>query len=334
MISIALSIPTIEIECLNEKISLWDFWVYNSALYKAVVLNFGDKSKLSIEICSVLEELQEYGVEALKKFDCSFAERLMYLSHPESFIYSYTWKTEVSRSNPVFEITLKRVKSDRRDITIGGKTRKVYRPEIYFKDGINIVTNVYVDEKDHRKKVHGNEALGKKALGKDTDDGMKFSLYLQAHALRRLEERVDTLPKRLLPTRIILLSEKAKLIFYKGTYLLRYNIYNIALGYFICEFIDDIVVAKTFLFISQGGTPEGDALSQKLSIERGGKQYLNLTKLSHFTGSDIRDDPTLLPILKECKLDHLCRDFKKPSEGLTESALYIRDMLQLDSVGS
>ncbi len=334
MISIELSIRTIEIDCLDEKISLWDFWVNNSALNRAVQLNFSEESKLSIEICSILDEVDGYIVDAFKTFDRFFAKRLMQLSAPESFIYSYTWKVEMSGNNPLFEITLKRKKSDRRDITIRGKTRKVYRPEIYYKDGITLVTNVYIDEKDYREKNHGNEALVKKALGQDPEDGMKFSLFFQAHALRRLEERLDTLPKRGLPNRIILISEDPRLILYKGTYLLRYNIYNTALGYFICEFIDDIVVAKTFLFISQDGTPEGDALSKKLSIERGGKQHLNLTKLSHFSCSDIREDATMLSILKECKLDHLCVNFKKPRKALTESALYIRDTLQLGSVGS
>ncbi len=156
---------------------------------------------------------------------------------------------------------------------------------------------------------------------------------MQAHALRRLEERVDTISGKQLYQFISRVSEEPRLISYKGSNLLRFNYYNNPLGYFVCEIVDDIVVVKTFLFISQDGTPEGDALSKKLSIERGGKQHLNLTKLSHFSFSDIREDATMLSILKKCKLDHLCVNFQKPREALTESALYIRDTLQLDSVG-
>ncbi len=132
MISVELSTRSVELSFLDEKISLWDYWVYSSNIRKALIQNFKKDSKSHLDLRSILDKMDKCFNEVIDKFDHSFSARLMTLLSPENFVYSYTWKAEKRDKLPRYVITLNREKTERRDIIMAGKSRKISRPEIYW----------------------------------------------------------------------------------------------------------------------------------------------------------------------------------------------------------
>ena len=90
-----------------------------------------------------------------------------------------------------------------------------------------------------------------------------------------------------------------------GCFLVDYGPENCKLGYIVCEITSKEVIAKTFLFLTMDGTPEGDALYRRLKLSRHDKSYLGLDNLDSLLASDIKDDPTIRALLRECNVDHI-----------------------------
>ncbi len=164
--------------------------------------------------------------------------------------------------------------------------------------------------------------------------GKSYKVYIQAHALRRLEERLH------LDTRITHIKFLSSVQFdlpreFQGSVLIPVissDKKQHRVGYFLCAFTKTVCVLKTFLFISQNGTPEGEKLNEQLAINKIDKEYLELDKLHHFTQSDIKSDTTLRPIFESCQLDHLF-EIKEESDrhpDFLENATFIKEMLQLN----
>ncbi len=297
--------PNVKIPGVDYYISMWDFWVHSLSLQNAVTKNFSPESKVYKQVTDMLDLVSSYTEEVHDHFNNSLAKKFMPYSNPESFIYGFRLEIVTTGLEPRIVIHISREESDRRKIVFNNKERTVFRPAICWRNSIIIKPEV---------KLNNNI----------------YDLYIQAHAIRRMEERLKPITAKEFLRYIIMRKDlEPELIPYKGSYLLPFSYcYIVPVGYFVCEIIEDICVIKTFLFISQDGTPEGDQLSQKLDIKRVGKSHLKLAMLNHFIESDIREDERLTSILEECELKHLIEDFRSP-EKLKESAKYIHDTLQL-----
>ena len=113
-------------------------------------------------------------------------------------------------------------------------------------------------------------------------------VYIQSHAIMRLLERVDCF-----------LSGVAQMNIYESlisptiTYdqnhklLIEYSVFKTKIGYFRADIVDGIILIRTFLFITNSGTPEGDLLEKNLGLQKSDKQYLAIDKLSTFMNSDL-----------------------------------------------
>ncbi len=171
--------------------------------------------------------------------------------------------------------------------------------------------------------------------------GTIYDLYIQGHALKRMEERIDV-SKYVVQDLLTFDTEYSMVREYRGRLLIpvfepnRADTYREAhlgnrIGYLIGTICEDVVLIRTFLFLAQDFTPEGDKLSQLLELKMIDKSYLKLDRLEHFTRSDLRKDETLRPIFKAARLDHL---FDVEDAGvlpeLTGSAEFIREMLELN----
>ena len=135
--------------------------------------------------------------------------------------------------------------------------------------------------------------------------GREYPIYIQNHAIDALEKRIDTSKTSLLLFHLVCSLEKPELRFYEGKYLLTYRISSEKkVGYFVCTFVSDCIVLRTFLFITYDGTPEGDLINIKLELDRQSKTYMGLEKHSTYEvalhDEDLKEHlPSLNPARKQ-----------------------------------
>lgn len=85
----------------------------------------------------------------------------------------------------------------------------------------------------------------------------------------------------------------------QGQQLIAIKVGDIKLGYVTDEYIQGVVLTKTFLLLTNNSNPEGEKLKALLSPEKNDSQYLDLDKLSHFVKSDIPTNKELYNYFKE-----------------------------------
>lgn len=151
---------------------------------------------------------------------------------------------------------------------------------------------------------------------------MEVALYTQPHVFDRLRERVDCFDapvlKLLMDTSIL---EPETCVLSEGHALLTFSVFGYKLGYFVVELVDGVAVIKTFLFLTNDGTPEGKRLQKNLGLSKLDKAYICLDKLSTFVHSDLRNDPLICGILKESGCDLLLHiDPKVLEVGIRKAA--------------
>jgi len=133
-------------------------------------------------------------------------------------------------------------------------------------------------------------------------------VYIQSHALIRLNERLDTISNYLLFPNLFISCVKTKTIpLKKNNALILFDYFNYTLGYFVAEIVNDAVVLKTFLFVTSSGTPQGDLLDKELNTGKLEKNFLKIDRLSTFVNSDIMQDERVRSIFKKAGLDYLER---------------------------
>lgn len=122
-------------------------------------------------------------------------------------------------------------------------------------------------------------------------------VYVQAHALNRLSERMDGVTKGFLHL-YIYVSLKNPEIYRnkKGEWLFEFKLLNHKVGYFVADIIDQKIILRTFLFITNNGTPEGDKLLEHTGFLKEDKQYLAIDKFSSFMHSDIKNNERIKSI--------------------------------------
>ncbi|MFN8254492.1 MAG: hypothetical protein U0W24_02305 [Bacteroidales bacterium] len=163
---------------------------------------------------------------------------------------------------------------------------------------------------------------------------MPIKIYIQLHAIERMKERLGEFINELLGP-IITLSMLEKLITRtpKGGFLFAVRYMSIKLGYLEADLVGNILVIRTFLFITNNGTPEGNKLEKLLSIKKEDKKYLGIDKLDCFLSSDIKQNPELKKIFEKAgcgnlfKMDEFIK--KKPATRF-HSAQSILKYLCLD----
>ena len=122
-----------------------------------------------------------------------------------------------------------------------------------------------------------------------------FDVYIQAHALERLYERLDCIVKAALRISALASLSRPRVHTGKGrTRLLEFRFNDKQkLGYFVTEVLKDKVVIRTFLFLTQEGTPEGDRLKELMDASREDAKYWALDRISTFLESDIQNNERL-----------------------------------------
>ena len=142
-----------------------------------------------------------------------------------------------------------------------------------------------------------------------------LDIYIQSHALQRLSERLDCMSKVLVHF-FVIASVCTPLIAYDtlGRLLIEYRIAEYKAGYLRADIVNGCILIRTFLFLTNNGTPEGQKLEEMTGLGKLDKKYLAIDKLSAFMSSDIRSNESVMQLLHksgcECLLD-LHQNLKK-----------------------
>ncbi|MES2455001.1 MAG: hypothetical protein V4594_05660, partial [Bacteroidota bacterium] len=73
----------------------------------------------------------------------------------------------------------------------------------------------------------------------------------------------------------------------------------------VCMIHEEMVVIRTFLFITNDGTPEGKKLSELTRVQLLDKQFLGIDTLAGFIKFRVADDPILKALFKEADCESL-----------------------------
>jgi hypothetical protein len=126
------------------------------------------------------------------------------------------------------------------------------------------------------------------------DYKVPIPVYIQSHALHRLAERLDILDTYETQVNVInTLRAPLFLRVSKYCYLLEYCLSGKKVGYLSCEYINNQLLIKTFLFLTNNGTPEGKKLFELTGLGKLDKKYLSLDKMSCYINSDITSNKTI-----------------------------------------
>lgn len=135
-----------------------------------------------------------------------------------------------------------------------------------------------------------------------------LNVYIQSHAINRLIERIDCFWIGVV--QLNMYSSLMKPIITHDTnhnLLIEFTIFNTKAGYFRADIVDGVILIRTFLFVTNSGTPEGQLLEKNTGLQKLDKKYLNIDKLSTFMNSDLDKNLHVQQLFKnagcQCLLD-------------------------------
>ena len=135
---------------------------------------------------------------------------------------------------------------------------------------------------------------------------LQLAIYIQSHALQRLWERIDVYPHSEVQVNMIISLVNPVIIRTgKNTGLIEYRINEHKYGYLVCEYIDGDILIKTFLFLTNNGTPEGQKLNELTGLNKEDKKYLAIDRISSFIASNIEQNELLKKLFMECGCESL-----------------------------
>ena len=215
-----------------------------------------------------------------------------YTSIMDGLFWPATEFVPCSLGNVALRVTVRYAPPVRRDVAIGGETRPAYRCGGAYQSN------------DLRWVEWDGTALG---LGRPGP----FSVFVQKHAMLRACERAPIQNPQLVMDGMFTSLLNPEVADRLGDDLLvKYTLLGCHLGYLVATVAGDIVVVRTFLFLTMQGTPEARKLSERLGLRRADIEYLKLDRLDTFLHSDLRLDEELTSAFDDCGCGHLLKVWK------------------------
>jgi hypothetical protein len=146
-------------------------------------------------------------------------------------------------------------------------------------------------------------------LGSTSDFAdLPMQACIQSHALSRLRERLDTCNLGTIHSELFFAFEKKQFApLANNRALAAFEVFGEKVGYLLVEIVDGAAVVRTFLFITNSGTPEGTRLDHELRVGKMEKEYLQIDRLSAFVKTDLPQDQRVRNVFERVGLGHLCR---------------------------
>ncbi|MDR1130560.1 MAG: hypothetical protein LBK96_06225 [Prevotellaceae bacterium] len=125
-------------------------------------------------------------------------------------------------------------------------------------------------------------------------------VYVQQHALDRMKERLGlVLPAFNTIILIGALIRKEIISIAKNRALIACFASELKIGYLLAEITDSVILIRTFLLLTNGGTPEGDKLSQLSGLQTEDRKYLSIDTLQGLANSDITQNETICKLFRD-----------------------------------
>jgi hypothetical protein len=239
-------------------------------------------SKLSTSVENTLAEIH---IEYFHKvFEVIFQEVFKHFYFDKESIYPCFEFCETAGHKRYPQVTIKKFSPDKRVFSIEGKSRNAYGCYHFGPSDVFPIT-----------------------LKENTVNNIKpAAVYIQDHAINRMVERL-----KITPSGYMFESVSRSLIdpVVSGrdgeSYLVDYYYANQKMGYLVVHPVSDILLIRSFKFITMSGTPEFYKLKRELRGDRQDFEYLGLDTVDGLMNSDLHKDPKLRQIFKNCGLSHL-----------------------------
>jgi len=133
-----------------------------------------------------------------------------------------------------------------------------------------------------------------------------LDIYIQAHAIQRLKDRLDGIPEGLVHSNIFGSLRDPKIMqLPNGKLFIECRLFEKKAGYLVASVVEGVILIRTFLFLTNNGTPEGEKLAKLTGLKKLDKSYLAIDKLSAFFASDIRDNEKVMNIIRKADCESL-----------------------------
>jgi hypothetical protein len=129
---------------------------------------------------------------------------------------------------------------------------------------------------------------------------LKLPIYIQQHAIDRMKERIGGLVPPAFYKFILTdaLVRKKFILTAKNRLLIACFTNELKIGYFVAEMVDGIILIRTFLLLTNSGTPEGNKLAQLTGLETEDRKYLSIDTLQGLANSDIEQNEAFCNLLR------------------------------------
>ncbi|MDR1096882.1 MAG: hypothetical protein LBL57_01990 [Tannerella sp.] len=130
--------------------------------------------------------------------------------------------------------------------------------------------------------------------------GPELPVYIQQHALDRMRERLGlVIPAFHVTVLVGALLRKDIIPVTKKRMLIACFTDELKIGYFLAEVADGVILIRTFLLLTNGGTPEGNRLSRLTGLQTEDRKYLSIDTLQGLANSDIAQNRAICRLFRD-----------------------------------
>ena len=195
------------------------------------------------------------------------------------------------------------------EVAINGKTRTIWKLGWGFPDG---------------KFQHLSKKPSEIGYDNNVID-LPMDVYVQGHALIRLEERLGITPG-IMHYLLYEAINHPKAIKHEDKILIEYLLSTVKAGYLLISINDGKIIIRTFLFLTNSGTPEGRKLEKMTGLAMADKKYLQIDQLSTLNAMNIGNDEVLKDLFTKVGCASLLKlgnvkDFSSNPDKFIDSAI-------------
>lgn len=243
------------------------------------------EEELAFFATKIIEAFEPIKTEIVTGYDNYFNTIELSLLY-KSVACEYFYYVIIDVTTTKIKITLNKKNIEKTSFFFNGTKRNAYPIEFAFCNKIYYGKVSKDDWKDEPK----------------VDENWK--IFIQDHAVRRMNERLK-IGNAILPYYVGWLETFIYPKKIRGKKLIPYYLFHSRLGYFAYEILEKekVILLTTFLTPMMSGTPESDALYEKLKLTNEDTRYLGLDNIESLLTSDLLKDPHTKEIFKDCGME-------------------------------
>ena len=148
-------------------------------------------------------------------------------------------------------------------------------------------------------------SVNRSLFEKSSNLSSEIPVFIQSHALKRMEERLDSIAPCHSYGYVFISLEKPKVTWFRGSLLMDFIFANKKLGYLVVEIIENALLIKTFLLLTHDNTPEGEKHKELTGLSKFDIQYWAIDRISTFANSDLGDNEELKSLFEQAGCGNL-----------------------------